>query len=96
MVGLLVQEILEELLGNLLVDDVFDRMDYQNYDEDEEDEFAHKAISAWALEQFEYIPNEGESFQWKDLFVTVKQVDKSRITRLVIKKTVTETSDNDQ
>ncbi len=85
-----------EVLGNLLVDDVFDRMDYQNYDEDEEDEFAHKAISAWALEQFEYIPNEGESFQWKDLFVTVKQVDKSRITRLVIKKTVTETSDNDQ
>ena len=83
-----------EVLGNLLVEDVFDRMDYEDYDE-EEDEFAHKTISAWALEQFEYIPKEGESFQWKDLVITVKQVDKSRITRLVIKKTTTEASDND-
>jgi len=73
-----------EVAGDLLVEDAFYEMDYENYDEEE---FAHKNMGTWALEHFEYIPRTGDSFEYQDLLITITEMDAQRITKLLIKWT---------
>ncbi len=46
------------------------------------------SVGGWVLEMLGSIPNEGDSFQFDPLFITVTEVSEQRITKLVIKKSV--------
>ena len=55
------------------------------------------SVGGWVLEMLGSIPNEGDSFQFDSLFITVAEVSEQRITRLIMKKSAeqerTETKD---
>ena len=55
------------------------------------------SVGGWVLEMFGSMPNEGDSFQFDSLFITVAEVSEQRITRLIMKKSAeqerTETKD---
>ncbi len=61
--------------------DCFDRMGYEDYDEDE---VAHKNLVALAYEAFESIPKEGDSFRYGDLTMTILKMEERRIRTLRI------------
>jgi CBS domain containing-hemolysin-like protein len=43
-------------------------------------------VAGWATEQLERIPEEGDSFVWNNLKVTVTEMDEARIIRLRVEK----------
>ncbi|PWL41265.1 MAG: HlyC/CorC family transporter [Bacillota bacterium] len=73
-----------EVSGDLLVEDAFEEMEYENYDEEA---FSHKTMGGWALDHFEFIPHEGDHFVYNDLMVTITKMDHQRIVKLLIKWT---------
>ena len=42
------------------------------------------SMSGWALEHLERIPEQGETFTYKNLEVTIQELDEQRITKLLI------------
>lgn len=67
--------------ASVSVEDAFEFMDYADPDEFD---FEHKFLGEWAYEQFDFIPAEGDSFQYNGLRVTVTQVSSRRIMKLRI------------
>ena len=67
--------------ASVSVDDAFEFMGYSDPDEFD---FEHKFLGEWAYEQFDFIPAEGESFEYNGLHVTVTQVNSRRIIKLRI------------
>lgn len=67
--------------ASVSVADAFEFMDYADPDEFD---FEHKFLGEWAYEQFDFIPAEGESFEYNGLRVTVTQVSSRRIMKLRI------------
>ena len=65
--------------ASMSIDDCFDRMGYEDYNEDE---VAHKNMVSLAYAAFDTIPHEGESFSYQDLTITVLKMDKRRILTL--------------
>ena len=65
--------------ASVSVDDAFEFMGYSDPDEFD---FEHKFLGEWAYEQFDFIPAEGESFEYNGLHVTVTQVNSRRIIKL--------------
>ena len=72
-----------EVSSDMQVVDVFDEMEYEDYDEEE---FEHLTMGGWALEAFECIPKEGDSFDYHNLTVTVSKMDGNRIIKLVVQE----------
>ncbi|MCL2089515.1 MAG: hemolysin family protein [Oscillospiraceae bacterium] len=70
--------------GNMRVDDVFEQLNCAYKDH----EIEHLTISGWVLEIFEKIPEKGETFNYKNLTVTVDQVEELRILYVTIQLTV--------
>ncbi|MPM48165.1 hypothetical protein SDC9_94888 [bioreactor metagenome] len=64
------------------VDDAFELMRYENYDKDE---LWHKTMGSWVLEHFDYVPKEGDCFEYRGVTVTVLTIDNKRITKLLVK-----------
>lgn len=64
------------------VDDAFELMHYDNYDKDE---LWHKTMGSWVLEHFDYVPKEGDCFEYRGVTVTVLTIDNKRITKLLVK-----------
>ena len=62
------------------VSDVFEHMDFEDPDEDEE--LVNTLMGEWAYEQFTEIPDVGDSFEYHDLKVTVAEMDHNRILKL--------------
>ncbi len=62
--------------------DAFDFMDFEDPDEEEID--MNLLIGEWVLEHFDYMPKRGESFEYKNLLVTVASMEKNRITKVRI------------
>ncbi|HHU23343.1 MAG TPA: HlyC/CorC family transporter [Clostridiales bacterium] len=68
-----------EIDAGMSVEDAFELMgfeDPQNVD------FNHKLMGKWAYEQFDLIPNEGSSFIYNGLLVTVSSMAQNRILKL--------------
>ncbi len=64
--------------------DVEDAFEFMHYEDPDEFDFEHKLLGEWAYEQFDLIPQEGESFTYNGLKVTVTQIKNRRIMKLRI------------
>ena len=62
------------------VSDVFERLGYEDPEEDEE--LINTLMGEWAYEQFTAIPRPGDSFRYHDLVVTVTAMEHNRIRKL--------------
>ena len=64
--------------GDLNIDDLFDLLhfDPKRFDSN------YSSVSGWVLETFDHIPKIGESFTYRGIHVTVKEVDDQRIKQL--------------
>ncbi len=67
--------------ASMSIDDCFDRMGYDDYDEDE---VAHKNMVSLAYAAFDNIPRQGDSFTFRDLHITIQKMEKRRIRVLRI------------
>lgn len=65
------------------VTDVFERVDFE--DPEEDDELVNTLMGEWAYEQFAAIPKPGDSFTYHGLMVTVSEMEHNRIIRLKVK-----------
>lgn len=79
-----------EVNGNISVEDIFEQMKFTNYDVAE---ITGKTMSSWVLENFNYIPQEGSKFHYKNLHISVKDYAHQRIERLLIKMESEESSE---
>ena len=71
-----------EVMGNVLVTDVFEHIDFEDFDEEE---FAHMTAGGWVLENIPSDIAEGSSFQYKNITVSVLRMEGRRISRLIFK-----------
>ncbi len=62
------------------VSDVFEHLDFEDPDEDEE--LVNTLMGEWAYEQFTEIPKVGDSFEYHNLKVTVAEMEHNRILKL--------------
>lgn len=80
-----------EVSGDLNVEDFFHDIGFE-YRESELEEIP-STFAGWALETFERIPDEGDSFSYKNLTITVKKVFDQRILKLDVQVTEPEESE---
>ena len=69
--------------ADVSVGSVFDYMDLEIPEEDEEELF-NMIISEWVYEQFTEIPKPGDSFTYERVEVTVSKMDQNRILKLKV------------
>lgn len=82
--------------GSFLFDasvDIEDAFEFMGYEDPDEFDFEHKLLGEWAYEQFDFIPGEGESFEYNGLKVTVTKVRSQRIMQLKIVPPAKETAE---
>ena len=65
--------------------DIEDAFDFMDYDDPDEREFNHKLLGEWTYEQFDRLPEEGDSFRYNGLEVTVQTAEQRRIRKLRIR-----------
>ena len=71
-----------ECEAEMTVSDVFELLEYD--DPEENEEFANKLLGEWAYEQFAEIPKTGDGFEYYDVNVTVSEKEHNRILRLTV------------
>jgi putative hemolysin len=76
-----ISEGLYRVSGDADIEDVFEELDFT----DKHFECARTSMAGWALDTFEHIPAEGESFVYKALTVTVEKMDDQRIEHLLVR-----------
>ena len=64
--------------------DIGDALEFMDREEPDEPEFAHKLLSEWTYEQFDHLPQVGDSFVYEGLRVSVQELDHRRILKLRI------------
>lgn len=79
--------------ASLLVEEVFELV---GLDDPEVDEIAHETLSTWVYETLARIPKEGDTIDYKGLVVTVRQMDKRRIRKLLLEYTPPAEPEEDQ
>ena len=67
--------------AELDIEDAFEFMDYEDPDEFD---FEHKLLGEWTYEQFGLLPEQGDSFSYNGLLVTVQELEQRRIRKLRI------------
>ena len=67
--------------GDMRIYDLFDELEIDDDDFDDD----NATVGGWAIEQLGGYPAKGESFDFENLTVTVKQIQNLRVTRLTIK-----------
>ena len=72
---------LYECDGDMRIYDLFDELEIDDDDFDDD----NATVGGWAIEQLGGYPAKGESFDFENLTVTVKQMQNLRVTRLLIK-----------
>ena len=70
--------------GDETVLDTFDFIGFKEPDPGEEDRFTNLLMADWFYEQFTHIPEKGESFDYRNLRVTVSEIAHNRILRLYV------------
>jgi putative hemolysin len=68
-----------ELVPELSIDDSFELM---GYDDPDDFDFDHKLLGEWVYEHFDFIPREGDKFEYNGLLFTVSQMCHNRIVKL--------------
>ncbi len=71
------------VLGDTHIDDLFEEIEFA----DKDFECEATTVAGWAFEEFEKIPQIGESFKYKNLVVTVNEMDEQRIESLTVRMT---------
>ena len=66
--------------------DIEDAFEFMDYEDPDETDFDHKLLGEWAYEQFDAIPQEGDSFTYTGLRITVEKVQQRRIMKLHIQR----------
>ena len=66
--------------------DIEDAFEFMEYEDPDETDFDHKLLGEWAYEQFDAIPQEGDSFTYNGLRITVEKVQQRRIMKLRIQR----------
>ena len=66
--------------------DIEDAFEFMDYEDPDETDFDHKLLGEWAYEQFDAIPQEGDSFPYNGLRITVEKVQQRRIMKLRIQR----------
>lgn len=74
-----------EVDGRLDVDDLFERLNYE--DPEDNEELIHKSLAEWALEHFDFMPSQRDSFTYHDLVFTISDVRQHRIRKLTVRRT---------
>jgi len=64
--------------------DIEDAFAFMDYEDPEEFDFEHKLLGEWAYEQFDLLPEVGDSFTYNGLRVTVARIEHRRILLLQI------------
>ena len=72
---------LYEVDGNMRIYDFLEEFEIDDDDFDDD----NATVGGWAIEQLGGYPAKGESFDFENLTVTVKQIQNLRVTRLLIK-----------
>lgn len=67
--------------GDMDIEDFFEEFEYENKDFDSE----FTAMSGWALEMFERLPEVGESFTFDGFTITVSELGDQRIKKLTVR-----------
>ncbi|MCQ2406557.1 MAG: hemolysin family protein [Oscillospiraceae bacterium] len=67
-------------------EDIETAFDFMDYKDPSDFDFEHKLLGEWTYEQFDTIPDEGDSFSYNGLSVVVLKMDGHRITKLCIVK----------
>jgi len=70
-----------EVSADMDMEDLFDEL---GYEDPEDTDWDHKPVGEWVYEQFDMIPQEGESFTWHRLRVTVAAIEHRRILKLLV------------
>lgn len=80
-----------EVLGEANVEDMFDMLDvdYRDFESD------FTTVSGWAIEMLDADPHEGDSFNYRNLYVVVTEMGENRIERLsvIVNEVVNEEED---
>lgn len=76
------REDLYRVAGEVSVNDLVEELDLDERDFDSD----FSSAAGWALDCLEHIPHAGESFDFKDLHVTVEQVEDKRIISLLVRR----------
>ena len=66
--------------------DIEDAFEFMDYEDPDETDFDHKLLGEWGYEQFDAIPQEGDSFTYNGLRITVEKVQQRRIMKLHIQR----------
>ena len=66
--------------------DIEDAFEFMDYEDPDETDFDHKLLGEWAYEQFDAIPQEGDSFTYNGLRITVEKVQQRRVMQLRIQR----------
>ena len=64
------------------VSDLFEHMEYE--DPEDNDELVDTRLGEWVYQQFETIPQPGDSFRYHDLLIAVAEMEHNRILKLKI------------
>lgn len=71
--------------GDETVISVFDFMEFEDPEEEENEErFTNLLMADWALEEFPEIPTEGDSFDYHNLRISVEKIEHNRIYQLKV------------
>lgn len=62
--------------------DIEDAFDFMDYEDPDDVDFEHKLLGEWAYEHFDAIPEQGQSFEYNGLKVTVEEIESRRIIKL--------------
>lgn len=69
--------------AELTVGELFDRLDFEDPEDDEELRF--KLLGEWTYEQFADIPKERDTFQYHNLEVRISRMKQKRVMKLVVR-----------
>ena len=64
--------------------DIEDAFAFMDYEDPDEFDFEHKLLGEWTYEQFDLMPEQGGSFTYNGLLVTVEEIEHRRIRKLHI------------
>jgi len=70
-----------EIDGDMRIYDFFDEMDIDDKDFDDD----NTTLGGWAIQMLGGYPKEGDKFEYKNLEITVKEIDNLRVTKLAVK-----------
>ena len=82
--GIVVNPFTDALVLDRQLFDVFEHLDFEDPEEDEE--LVNTLMGEWAYEQFTAIPHPGDSFRYHDLVVTVTEMEHNRILKLRVSR----------